>query len=225
MATPTQELIHNVLDVKFGDFDATAIRNAKRQILDLAAVMVSGSNGPGNTALFDLVRTWGGKGEATILVHGDKVPLPSAAMMNSLQGRSYDHEAVGPWPHGQNEGMFCGHVESTVLPTAFSVAEYVNASGKDLISAVVLAGDLTARITFVEGLSFDHPFDAVGTSNTFGAAAVACRLMGLNENQMMNTFGIATSQAAGGFPPPLGRRFNLQASRGNGCPATASFVL
>lgn len=201
MATPTQELIHNMLDVKYSDFDSTTVRNAKNQILDLAAVMVSGSNGPGNTALFDLVRQWGGKGEATILVHGDKVPLPSAAMMNSLQGRSYDHEAVGPWPHGQNEGMFCGHVESTVVPTAFSVAEYAGASGKDLISAVALGGDLTARIAFVEVLAFDHPFDPVGTTNTFGAAGVTGRLMGLNENQMMNTFGIVASQAAGGFRP------------------------
>jgi 2-methylcitrate dehydratase PrpD len=199
MATTTQELIHNVLDVKYANFDSVAIRNAKNQILDLASVMVSGSNGPGNSALFDLVRQWGGKGEATILVHGDKVPLPHAAMMNSLQGRSYDHEAVGPYPHGQNEGMFCGHVESATVPAAFSVAEYVDASGKDLLSAVILGGDLAARIAFVEGLGFNHPFDPVGTANSFGVAGVAGRLLGVTENQMMNAFGILTTQVAGGF--------------------------
>ncbi len=199
MTTPTQELIHNVLDTKYTDFDARTIRNAKKQILDLAAVTVSGSNGPGNAALFDLVRQWGGKGEATIFVHGDKVPLPHAAMMNSLQCRSYDHEAVGPWPHGQNEGMFCGHVESSTVPAAFSVSEYTGASGKDLISAVVLGGDLAARIAFVEGFGFNHPFDSVGTSNAFGVAALAGRLLGLNESQMMNAFGILATQVAGNF--------------------------
>jgi 2-methylcitrate dehydratase PrpD len=199
MATPTQELIHNVLDSKYEDFDAVTVRNAKNQILDLAGVMVSGWKGPGNSAYLDLVRQWGGPGEATILGNGDKVPLPQAAMMNSLQCRSYDHEAVGPYPHGQNEGMFCGHVESSTLPASFSVAEYVGASGKDLITAVVLSGDLTARIAFVEGLGFDHPFDPLGTANAFGVAALTCRLMGMTEAQMMNTFGIVTMQVGGGF--------------------------
>src|SRR5512136_938675 len=163
MATETQELIHNMLDVQYDSFNAEVVRNAKNQVLDLAAVMVSGWKGPGNSALFDLVRQWSGKGEATILVHGDRVPLPHAAMMNSLQCRSYDHEAVGPYPYGQNEGMFCGHVESSTVPAAVSVAEYVGASGKDLISAVVLGGDLAARVIFVEGVGFNHPFDPVGT--------------------------------------------------------------
>jgi len=188
-----------MLDVDYDAFDSGTIRNIKNQVLDLAAVMVSGWKGPGNSALFDLVRQWGGKGEATILVHGDKVPLPHAAMMNSLQCRSYDHEAVGPYPFGQNEGMFCGHVESSTVPTAYSVAEYVGASGKDLMCAVALGGDLAARIAFVEGLGFDHPFAPVGTANTFGVAGIAGRLLGLNESQMMNTFGILTTQVAGNF--------------------------
>jgi 2-methylcitrate dehydratase PrpD len=199
MATATQELIHNMLDVKYDSFDAKTIRNAKNQIIDLAGVMVSGSNGPGNSALFDLVKQWGGREEATVLGTGEKVPLPWAAMMNSLQGRSYDHEAVGPYPYGQNEGMFCGHVESSTVPAAFSVAEYVNASGKDLLSAVILGGDLAARIVFVEGVGFNHPFDPVGTANTFGVAGIAGRLMGLNETQIMNAFGILATQVAGSF--------------------------
>ena len=199
MTTPTLELIHNMIDVQYNNFDEETIRNAKNQILDLTAVMVSGWNGPGNSALLDLVRQWGGKGEATILVHGDKVPLPHAAMMNSLQGRSYDHEAVGPYPYGQNEGMFCGHVESSTIPAAFSMAEYVDAGGKDLISSVVLGGDLAARIAFVEGLGFDHPFDPVGTANAFGVAGIAGRFLELNDEQMMNAFGILTTQLAGSF--------------------------
>jgi 2-methylcitrate dehydratase PrpD len=95
--------------------------------------------------------------------------------------------------------MFCGHVESSTVPAASSVAEYVGASGKELIAAVVLGGDLAARIAFVEGLGFDHPFDPVGTANSFGVGGVAGRLLGLNESQMMNVFGILATQVAGSF--------------------------
>ena len=199
MATETQKLIHNVLDTRYEAFNKEVLRDAKRQIIDLIGVMISGSDGPGNSALFDLVRQWGGKGEATILVHGDKVPLPHAAMMNSLQGRSYDFECTGPDAFGQNEGMFPGHVQSSTVPAALSVAEYVGASGKDLISAVILGGDMAARIAFVEGLGFDHPFDPVGTVNAFGVAGLTARLMGLNENQVLNSFGILANMVAGSF--------------------------
>jgi 2-methylcitrate dehydratase PrpD len=199
MATETQKLIHNVLDTAFEAFNPEVLRDAKRQLIDLVGVMVSGYNGPGNSALFDLVRQWGGRGEATVLVHGDKVPLPHTAMMNSLQGRSYDFECTGPDAFGQNEGMFPGHVPGSTVPAALSVAEYVGASGKDLISAVVLGGDLAARLAFVEGLGFDHPFDPVGTANAFGVAALTARLMGLNEEQVTNSFGILANMVAGSF--------------------------
>ncbi len=199
MATETQKLIHNVLDAKYEDFSDEVVRDAKRQLIDLVGVMVSGYNGPGNSALFDLVRQWGGNGEATILVHGDRVPLPHAAMMNSLQGRSYDFECTGPDAFGQNEGMFPGHVQSSTVPAALSVAEYVGASGKDLLSAVILGGDMTARIAFVEGLGFDHPFDPIGTANAIGVAGLTSRLMGLNENQVMNALGILVNTLGGSF--------------------------
>lgn len=199
MADPTLELIHNVLDVNFKDFNSAVIRDAKNQVLDLVAVMVSGWNGPGNSALLDLVKQWGGNGEATILVHGDKVPLPHAAMINSLQCRSYDHEAVGPYPFGQNEGMFAGHVESSTVPAALSLAEYTGASGKDLLTAVILGGDLAARIAFVQGINFSQPFDPVGTANAFGVAGIAGRLLDLSDQQLLNAFGILATQVAGGF--------------------------
>ncbi len=119
MATITQQLIHNVLDTRYEDFSSEVIRDAKNQLIDIVAVTLSGANGSGNSSLLDLVRQWGGRSEATILALGDKVPLPFAAMMNSLQCRSYDHEVVGPYPYGQNEGKFSGHVKAQRCPAHF----------------------------------------------------------------------------------------------------------
>jgi 2-methylcitrate dehydratase PrpD len=197
--TETEKLIHNVLDTPFDTFDEDVIRDAKRQLIDLIGVMVSGYDGPGNMALFDLLRQWGGSQEATVLVHGVRLPLPHVAMMNSLQGRSFDFECTGPDAFGQNEGMFPGHVQSSTVPAALSIAEYLGGSGKDLLSAIILGGDTAARIAFVEGIGFDHPFDPVGTANAFGVAALTARLFGLDEGHLMNAFGILATQVAGGF--------------------------
>ena len=199
MATITQQLIHNVLDTRYEDFSKDVIRDAKNQLMDIAAVTVSGISGSGNSSLLDLVRQWGGRKEATILGLGDRVPLPLAAMMNSLQCRSYDHEVVGPYPFGENDGKFAGHVESTTVPCALSVAEYLGSNGKDLIAAIVLGGDLAARIAIAQQLNFEQPFDPIGTANAIGAVGLTGRLMGLNEEQMTNALGIIGTQLAGGF--------------------------
>jgi 2-methylcitrate dehydratase PrpD len=195
----TRELIRNVLGTTFNDFSDEDIEDGKNQIIDLAAVTISGANASGNQALLDLVRQWGGNQEATIFVHGDSVPLQNAAMMNSLMARSYDHEATGPEPVGEEEGRMSGHCPSTTVPTAFSVSEYKRASGKDLISAVILGGDLAARMAVAEDFDFERSFDLVGTVNAFGAGAITGRLWGLNEDQMMNVFGILVNQVAGSF--------------------------
>jgi aconitate decarboxylase len=198
MSTITQDLIHNVLDTRFENFSEEDIQDGKNQIIDIVAVILSGANAAGNSILLDLIRQWGGSREATILPHGDKVPLPHAAMMNSIAARSFDHEVTGPAPTGENEGRLAGHVPSTTGPTALAISEYLNSSGKDLISAVVLGGDLGARIAVASDDNRDG-FDLVGTANPFGATAVAGRLMGLTENQMINAFGIVVNQLAGSF--------------------------
>ena len=100
MSTITMDLIHNVLDTRYQDFSSKNIEDAKNQLIDIIATTVSGVNAPGNSIMLDLIRRWGGSKEATILVHGDKVTLHLAAMMNSMMSRSFDYEAVGPLLEG-----------------------------------------------------------------------------------------------------------------------------
>jgi len=117
METETRKLIHNMLDTGYDTFNEEVIRDAKRQLIDLAGTMVSGYNGPGNAALFDLVRQWGGNGEATILVHGDKVPLPHTAMINSLQARCIVREnspSLYQSPESPNQIPGIGHIHESI---------------------------------------------------------------------------------------------------------------
>jgi 2-methylcitrate dehydratase PrpD len=92
-----------------------------------------------------------------------------------------------------------GHVASTTEPAAISISEYTGASGKEMIAAVVLGGDLAARIAVSDDFSFDTSFEACGTVNAFGAAAIAGRLMHLDHAQMVNAFGILINLLAGSF--------------------------
>lgn len=194
-----EDLASHVLDTKYEVFNDEVIEAAKKRLIDIAGCTLSGANASGNAALLDVIRGWGGTQEATILVHGDKVPLPHAAMMNSLMARSFDYEVTGPEIEGANIGQIAGHVCSTTDCTAISTAEYTGASGKELIAAIILGGDLAARIASAQDFSFASNFELCGTVNAFGATAIAGRLLGLNKDQLVNAFGILVNQLSGSF--------------------------
>lgn len=190
------ELIKNVLETPFERFDSSEIERARAKLIDVVGCIIGGANAPGCSVLVDLMREWGGKEEGTILVHGVKVPLHNAALVNSVMARSYDYEPTGPLVDGKSTPA---HVSGTTVPTAITVAEYVGATGKDLLTALIVGDDIASRIIAASSLNIDSGFDSTGTVNAFGAAAIAGRLIGVNEQQMLNAFGIVLNQFAGTF--------------------------
>jgi 2-methylcitrate dehydratase PrpD len=181
-------LAENILNTRFEDFDQDVIENAKNRIIDVIGCTIAGANIPPSTMLADMVRDWGGKGESTILVHGGKVLAHNAGMVNTVMARVLDYEPIGP-----NRL----HRSATTIPAAFAVAEQKGANGKELITALVLGEDLASRIIAASEHHADMGWEPMGTVNTFGAAAIAGKLGGFNEYQMLNAFGIALDQLAG----------------------------
>ncbi|NUA26927.1 MmgE/PrpD family protein [Cupriavidus basilensis] len=193
------QLVDHALNTRFESFDHEVVEAARMRLVDTLGCTIGGANASGNLAFLDLIRSWGGTSQATILSHGDRVPLQYAAMMNSLMARSFDFEVAGPEPEGVNAGKMVGHVCSTTEPTALSVAEFTGASGKELLAAVILGGDIGARMAVADEFNFDQSFEVCGTANAFGATALVGRLMGLNHQQLVNAFGILLNLMAGSF--------------------------
>lgn len=190
----TEELVRNVLHTSFKAFDTSVVDRARNRIIDVVGCLIGGANAPGCSMVIDLVREWGGKKESTIMAHGGKIPAHNAAMVNSIMARSYDFEACNPFVDGK---AYPGHISGTTVPTAVAVAEQSSASGKDLLTALILGDDLTARINAASNFTIDTGWDCTGTVNMFGATAIAGKLWGLDEYQMLNAFGIVINQLAG----------------------------
>ncbi|MFC1870605.1 MmgE/PrpD family protein [Chloroflexota bacterium] len=199
MTTAIEELAGNVLETGFEAFSAENVAEAKNRIIDVVGCAIGGANASGNSILIDLVTGWGGKKEATILVHGHRVPAHNAAMVNSIMCRSYDYEVTGPQPEGEAEHSKTGHICGTTEHAALTVAEMKGSNGKELIAAVILGGDMAARVASAEDFDYDRSFNLSGTVNAFGAAAIAGRLWGLNQKQMLSAFGILLHEIAGSY--------------------------
>jgi 2-methylcitrate dehydratase PrpD len=193
-----EELAGNVVQTNFEVFDNKTIKEAKKRLIDIVGCLIGGANAPGCPELRDLVKEWGGKKEATILIHGGKAPAGNVAMINSIMARSFDYGVITPYI---GERPVWAHIAETNVPTAITMAEWRQASGKELLTALILGDDLTTRIAAASTRAISQGWDTPGTVNKFGAAAIAGKLMGMNERQIINAFGIVLNQLAGSFHP------------------------
>ena len=191
--TAIEALSANILETRFENFDPETIENARYRIIDVLGCGVGGANAAGNAALVKLVKDWGGKQEASILVHGGKVPAHNAAMVNSIMARSFDFEALVPQIDGAD---IPAHISGTTVMTAITLGEMMDINGKELITALLAGDDTAIRVLAAAGFWLDEGWDDTGTINAIGATAIAGRLLGLNKRQMRHAFGITLNQLA-----------------------------
>jgi 2-methylcitrate dehydratase PrpD len=192
--TAIEQMSANAVNTKYENFDLETVDLAKKRVIDVIGCAIGGANAPGNAAMVDLVRRWGGNGEATIWIHGGKAPAQNASMVNTIMDRSYDFEVMS---YAIGEKTLASHHAATLVPTAIALAEANNADGKELLTAMIVGDDIAAR---VQAASEAHPiglgWDGCGTLSHLGATATAGRLMGLNRRQMRHAFGIVLNLIA-----------------------------
>lgn len=192
--TPFEELIVNVLETRFENFDQATIEHAKNRILDTVGCLIGGAKDTGNSEMVDIIIDTGGKPEASIMIYGNKVPAQNAAMVNSILARSFDFEPVSPLVDGISVP---GHISGTTIMTALTLGEAQDISGRELITALLIGDDIASRLLISSGFEFSRGWDNIGTVNAFGATAIAGHLLGLDRHQLKNAFGIVLNQLAG----------------------------
>lgn len=193
-STPIEKLAANVLETRFENFDQATLENARNRVIDTVGCLIGGANDPSNPELVKLIKDYGGKEEATIFIHGSKVPAYNAAMLNSIMCRSFDFEPVSPLVDGID---IPGHISGTTVMTAISLGEANSVNGRELITALLVGEDVASRVLATSGFGFTAGWDNIGTVNALGATAIAGRLLGLNKPQMRNAFGLVFNQMCG----------------------------
>jgi len=185
----------NIHDLNYEDIDQTSCRQAKLRVVDVLGCILGGIRAQGNKQLADLIYGWGGKAEATIFIHGFRTTAQNAALVNSTLARSFDYEALAPLVEGKS---IPAHTSGTTVVTALTMGEACGATGKEILTALLVGDDVVARVLAATGHGGLPPgWDPVGTVNVFGAAAIAGRMLGLDATQLRHAFGLALNQMAG----------------------------
>ena len=126
-----------------------------------------------------------GKG-ATILL-GNKQSTPEgAAFVNGCAANAMDIDDNGAYTRG--------HPGAQIIPVALSVGESVGASGMDVLTAIVVGYETAHRIGHIWHETRSE-YQACGSWGAVANAAVAAKLMKLDNNRTKHAFGIADYHA------------------------------
>ncbi len=183
-----RKLANYVSESRYDDLPKEVVETTKNVILTILGTTIAGATEEGCEAIVDQVKEWGGKEEATILIHGGKVPAYNAVLANSTMARALDI----------CDGMVPGmHMGSSSVPTALAMAELVGGcSGEEFLAAIALGSEVAARINFIS--DYDG-FDPTGICTVFAAAAVAGKILHLDSVQMLNALALAFNKSGGSF--------------------------
>ena len=187
------DFVKNFTGTSYEAIPNPAVEAAKKEVLDSLATALGGSSQAGVGELVDMVKEWGGNEQSTIIAYGIKCPAPNAAQVNGTMIHALDYDDGHP--------VAQVHIGCVAVPTCLAVAERMGGiSGKELITALALGADFLARLGLASrpGSSLIesgwHPTALYGY---LGASAMAGRIMGLDEERMVNAVGIAYHQCAG----------------------------
>ena len=191
--TAISEFVKNFTRTRYEDIPAAAVEAVKKEVLDSLATALGGSSKAGVGELVDMVKEWGGSKQSTVIAYGFKCPAPNAAQVNGTMIHALDYD------DGHQVALV--HIGCVAVSTAFAAAERMGKiSGKELIAAIALGGDFMARLGLASKpgasalASGWHPTTLFGF---LGAAAIAGRIMGLDEEKMINALGLAYHQCGG----------------------------
>lgn len=161
-------------------------------MLDSLGAAVYGAELPWSQIVIDYARRCGAGGKSSILGHKDeKVRAPFAALANGALIHSFELDNVRQPGTGVHAG-------ATLVPAGLAVAEELQASGAELLTALVAGCEVMFRIGHAcRETSEKLGFHAPGLTGPLGAAATAGHIMGLDVVEMARAFGIAASLSSG----------------------------
>ena len=122
---------------------------------------------------------------------GEKAPVEYAAFINAAACHGLEMDDAS-YEAG-------GHPAVVILPAAMAMAEKVNASGKDLLLAVIWGYDMMTRVGrgVVPDNCFERGWHPTAVCGIFGATVAAAWLLKLDDSKIANALGIAGGFASG----------------------------
>ena len=193
MAEELRALARFACRFRLEDLPEPALDAARRCVADNLGAALGAAESGEIRAIGQEYQRWMGTGGETAAAWGQglRTGFFSALMINGLLSHELELDDV----HTGSKS----HVGAVVIPAAWTLADALRSDGRAFLEAVVAGYEVMGRV----GLGMDvasnrkRGWHTTGVIGTFGAAAAAARLLGLNEDQTLSAFGMAGTQSSG----------------------------
>ncbi|MBO9651685.1 MAG: MmgE/PrpD family protein [Variovorax sp.] len=187
---PSQALATFAAELSFERIPDAVLRRAEDLMLDwLGSVLAARSARPVRSIQRFAEMMGPADGPSEVLISRRTSSPVFAALVNAAASHYVEQDDV------HNGSVF--HPAAVVFAPALAVAQALGASGKQLLTAVVVGYEVGIRVGEFLGRSHYRTFHTTSTAGTLAAAAAVGRLLDLTPAQMLHAFGSAGTQSAG----------------------------
>jgi 2-methylcitrate dehydratase PrpD len=185
----TTRLAAHVAGARFEQLSSRAVHMTRLSLLDALGVTLAASGlGEGVPAFAEVARDTGGRPEASVIGFGFQTSCLAAALANGAGAHALDFEDA-------YDGAPI-HPNAACVPVALALAERLDASGQDILTALAVGCDLVCRLGLALKVNPDeagwYPPPILGA---FGAAATAARLLRLSAQKTQAALALTLNQA------------------------------
>jgi len=211
-ATIAERLSEHFARKSYTGLPAASRAAVKRLLLDYLGVALAGSRSESGRVAVRYARTLGGKAQATLIGHGARVPMESAAFANSISSHSIELDDI--------DVLALFHFSPPVYSAALAAGEASGASGKELVAALASGCEMMERASRATNNALrNRGFHTTPTCGVFGATVAAGKLLGLSPEAFTSALGLAGAQSSGlmeMYGPSMQKRFNPGPAARNG---------
>jgi 2-methylcitrate dehydratase PrpD len=175
---------------------ADVAASVRQRVLDVLGLCVAAQALPTSQAILAHAEEQGGRGQASAIGLGERVPAASAAFVNGVLAHSLDYD--------DTHLPSVLHPSASVVPAALAAGEAAGASGKDVVAAIAVGLEIAVRLGMAgydrdlgNSVYFEHGQHATSICGAMGAAAAAALLAGLGEQGVLHALGVTASFASG----------------------------
>ncbi|MBA7521797.1 hypothetical protein ES705_13908 [subsurface metagenome] len=178
-----------VCSIKWEDIHYIVREKSKYQFLDWMGTLIAGSSTREASIIQEIIKNQGGSPQANVAGLKQKTSVLNAALGNGYISHILEFDDL----HKKS----ISHPAAPIDSAALSIAQSINASGKDLLLSIILGYEIMLRIGEAVTPSHYKIWHTTATCGTFGAAVAAGKLLNLNQIELTNALGNAGTQAAG----------------------------
>jgi 2-methylcitrate dehydratase PrpD len=175
--------------LSYDDLSDAQIGKLKIYFLDWLGSAIAGKNEKPVRIILDVVSNLGGNTESTVIAGESKSNCLLAALANGASSHVVEMDDL------HRESIL--HPAAPIISAVFSLAEREKTNGRNMLISIAAGYEAAIRIAVGAGPSHYRFWHTTSTCGTFGAAAGAAKLLGLDEEQTVSAYGSAGTQAGG----------------------------